>query len=252
VLPAEGDPARPQLLLHVVNADLLQFLRPVLAEGVDGVARQDESFGIVWVLLGNGNVFAQPHFGTPRHQLALPLHGPRRRGLGHHADGHVQHQSSVGVVALAHLHQLRVQLRAHLRRQQVGPAHVRQLPQVARAPRQELLGALRAREEALDGAGPVRDVAPPGDQRQVVQRLLLFFDGGDHLPAQRADPREEASLPVLLPVRAPARPRAVGVRAIVAVLERRRFRAGGGGRPPAPRVPTLKDRRRLETHTARI
>ncbi len=70
----------------------------------------------------------------------------------------------------------------------------------------------------------------------------LNFHLNNNLSAQRADPRKQTRLPVLLPVRPSARPRAVRVRAVVTVLEVGSLRTRHRDHPSAARVPALDDR----------
>lgn len=162
----------------------------------------------------------QVDLGAPGHQLPLPLHRPARGHLAHHANGHVEHQPRVRVVRLAQSDHLRVQFRAHLPREQVGPADVGGLAEVDETVRDELLGRLGAREETLDGAPPVERVAAFRQCGDVLERDGVLLRRGQHLFAQAAGTGVQAGPPVTLPVRPSALPRTVEAGAVVTALVR--------------------------------
>uniref|UniRef100_A0A182U255 Uncharacterized protein n=1 Tax=Anopheles melas TaxID=34690 RepID=A0A182U255_9DIPT len=184
---------------------------------------------------------AQLQLRAPRHQLPLPLDGGCRAAgrLRHHADRDVEQHLRVGLVLGAELQQLRVQLRSHLGRQQVRPAHVRHLAQALEALLDERVGPLRAAEQYSNNTSPLRQVAPAREHAQVAERVRVVLARGQHQPAQGGHPRVQAGLPVPLPVRPAALARAVQMGTVVAALEGfAGLGEGGGG--VAPRVPALE------------
>uniref|UniRef100_A0A182IK94 Uncharacterized protein n=1 Tax=Anopheles atroparvus TaxID=41427 RepID=A0A182IK94_ANOAO len=237
VVLAQVHPALPQHRLHVAR-HLLARPRRRLRENVEG-EHQHVADGVLTrrrrplararpnrapapgTQLADDGRAAQLELGAARHQLALPLDRTGRRAarrLRHHADRHVQQHLGVGLVLGGELQQLRVELRAHLGRQQVRPAHVRHLAQALEALLDERVGRLRAAEQYSNNTSPLRQVAPAGERAQVAQRVRVVLARRQHQPAQGGHPRVQASLPVPLPVRPPALARAVQMGAVVAAL----------------------------------
>uniref|UniRef100_A0A182LRV3 Uncharacterized protein n=1 Tax=Anopheles culicifacies TaxID=139723 RepID=A0A182LRV3_9DIPT len=137
------------------------------------------------------------------------------------------------------LYSLRVQLRTHLGRQQIRPAHVRHLAQALEALLDEGVGAFRAAEQYSNNTSPLRQVAPARERTQVPERVRVILARGQHQPTQGGHPRVQAGLPVSLPVRPAALARAVQMGTVVAAL----VGLPGlrqCGRCVAPRVPALE------------
>lgn len=226
----QGDPPLAELLLDRCETGL-----PVRR----GVLRRLRDRGRL-DLLENG--LAEADFGTAGDQLSLPFDRSGCWDFGHDADGDVEHETCLRVVRLAHFDQVGVEVRPHFGGLQVRPGHVHRLGElVGLGVRDEPLRDFGRWEEYLNGPGPVREEPPPGRQRQLTQRLLLLLRRRQDLPAQRPDARKQAQLPMLLPMRPATLPRAVNVRAIVAVLVLLAGIARLDGDPSAFRVPAFDD-----------
>jgi len=180
---------------------------------------------------GGAQTLVQVHLDALVHHVPLPLHRSRAGHLAQHAHGHVQHIPRVRVVRLAQLSE-RLQLRVD-----VSPLGVHRFAlHVAAAAPHELVGQFDARKIALDRPAAVRQVTAPGDRRQPLGAPVVRPDRVHDGRAQHGRAPVQARFPVVLPVRAPAAPRAVHVVAVVAHLVRAPC-LGNGGRQLTLRVP---------------
>jgi hypothetical protein len=232
-VPPEGDAPEPQLPLYIAEAALAQVPRTRRpgrgrARGQDQglraappccATRVRAALSLLRQPLDRARA-AELELGAPRDRLPLPSDGPApgARHLPHHAHRDVEDEPRLRIVGLAEAHRLRVQLRAHLARQDVRPAHVGRLPQLPQTPGDEPLRELRAGEEAAHRAPTLARVAPPRQGGDVAEARGLALHAREDLEAEAARPGVEAGLPVPLPMGAPTLARAVEAATVVAAF----------------------------------